>query len=92
MKTKDIKNELVKKIVKTALQNKFAVTVANVKNAENGTTYFRIRKGSMLGWDIMAALAKYMGTNSKDLMGDTIDSSNPSFLIFNDSVIISDPA
>lgn len=30
MKTKDIKNEVVKQVIKTALQNKIAVTIANV--------------------------------------------------------------
>jgi len=91
MKLKDIKNETVKKIIKTALQNKFTVTVANIKNAEQGTTYFRIRKGGMLGWDVIAALAKRLGTNTRGLIGNNIESTDPSFFVFDTSIIISDP-
>ena len=93
MKTKEIKNEIVRKVIKTALQNKFVVTVANVKDTyiETYGTAFRIRKGKMLGWDILAVLAKYMNSSTKDLLGNQIESNNPHFFVLKDSLIVTDP-
>ena len=93
MKTKDIKNEVVKQVIKTALQNKFAVTIANVKDSyvEKYGTAFRIKKGSMTGLDILIALAKYMKTTSNDLLSKNAENNTPGFFMLDNSLIVTDP-
>lgn len=96
MKTKDIKNEIVKQVIKTALQNKFKVTIAEVNGGlsyvKNYGTPFRIKKGNMLGWDILFALAKHMKTTGPELLkGNTGENNTPGFFIFDKSIIVTDP-
>lgn len=95
MKTQDIKNELVKQVVKAALQNKFKVTIANIRGENFVKAYgtpFRIKKGNMFGWDILFALAKHMKTTGPELLkGNTGENNTPGFFIFDKSIIVTDP-
>lgn len=95
MKTQDVKNELVKQVVKAALQNKFKVTIANIRGENFVKAYgtpFRIKKGNMLGWDILFALAKHMKTTGPELLkGNTGENNTPGFFIFDKSIIVTDP-
>lgn len=90
MKIKDIKNQTVRKLVKTALENKFPVTVVNI--ASLGSTYsnrdsgfrIKVKNGSMTGWDIISALAQHRSSLSKEVV-NSIDVA-----IFDDCIVVFD--
>ena len=85
MKTKDIENEVVRKIVKTALQHKFTVTF--IDNKELGGQHFRIKKQDMGGYDAFSALARYMKIPEEELNGK-VDTKHPAFIFYKDSFIV----
>lgn len=97
MRTEEIKNKIVKEIVAAAIKNDFKVTVADLSNAgyarEYGKAFYRIRKGSKTGWEIISELAKALGKLSNDdlLIGKQGNKENPNFFIFGDSIIVCDP-
>lgn len=97
MRTEEIKNKIVKEIVDAANKNGFKVTVANLSSvyyvADYGKAFYRIRKGSKTGWEIISELAKALGKLSNDdlLIGKQGNKENPNFFIFGDSIIVCDP-
>jgi len=97
MKTSEIKNNLVKEIIDAANKNGFKVTIANLSSvhyvADYGKAFYRIKKGSKTGWEIISELAKALGKLSNDdlLIGKQGNKENPNFFIFGDSIIVCDP-
>ena len=85
MKAKDIENEVVRKIVKTALQHKFTVTF--IDSEELSGQHFRMKKQNMSGYDAFAALARYMKIPEEELNGK-VDPKHPAFMFYKDSFIV----
>ena len=96
MKTNDIKNELVKTVVETAIKNGYRVTLAKISGdlsfVEKYGTPYRIRKSGTFGWDVLVDLSKKLKTTMQDLLkNNTGENNTPGFFVFSNSIVITDP-
>ena len=87
MKTNEINNNDLKKIIKAALENDYKVTKAEhgIYFDNRAVTPVRFKKGNMTGWDIINDLMK-----KANIQRGFYGEAGVNFSVFEDSAIIYD--